>query len=166
MLNAELRLNPKLFDDDVEQVAIRKGFGDGLVAAGKANPLVVVLCGDLTESAHALDPFKVELAFLLLVALATTMTVPVVGTTLIFSLMVGPPAAARALSTESCARSTCLSRTPRRTAAAMKARSTGREPAAVFSSVSSCCASPRPEPGLKTTKSGASGARRGGVMEG
>jgi zinc/manganese transport system permease protein len=35
----------------------------------------------------------------LLVALATTMTVPVVGTTLIFSLMIGPPAAARALTT-------------------------------------------------------------------
>ena len=37
-----------------------------------------------------------ELAFLVLVALVTTMTVPVVGTTLIFSLMIGPPAAARA----------------------------------------------------------------------
>jgi zinc/manganese transport system permease protein len=40
-------------------------------------------------------PFAVELGFLALVALATTMTVPVVGTALIFSLMVGPPAAAR-----------------------------------------------------------------------
>ncbi len=39
----------------------------------------------------------IELAFLLLVALTTTMTVPVVGTTLIFSLMIGPPAAARTL---------------------------------------------------------------------
>jgi zinc/manganese transport system permease protein len=36
-----------------------------------------------------------ELAFLLVVALATTMTVPVVGTLLIFSLMIGAPAAAR-----------------------------------------------------------------------
>ena len=36
-----------------------------------------------------------ELCFLLVVALATTMTVPVVGTLLIFSLMIGPPAAAR-----------------------------------------------------------------------
>jgi zinc/manganese transport system permease protein len=42
------------------------------------------------------SPFAVELGFLALVALATTMTVPVVGTALIFSLMVGPPAAARA----------------------------------------------------------------------
>ena len=36
-----------------------------------------------------------ELAFLLVLALATTMTVPVVGALLIFSLMIGPPAAAR-----------------------------------------------------------------------
>jgi zinc/manganese transport system permease protein len=56
----------------------------------------LLLASVLPESAQALDPFKVELAFLLLVALATTMTVPVVGTTLIFSLMIGPPAAARA----------------------------------------------------------------------
>ena len=33
--------------------------------------------------------------FLVVVALATTMTVPVVGALLIFSLMIGPPAAAR-----------------------------------------------------------------------
>ncbi len=38
----------------------------------------------------------VEAGFLVVVALATTMTVPVVGTALIFSLMIGPPAAARA----------------------------------------------------------------------
>lgn len=54
MLNTELHLNEKLFDDDVEQVAIRKGFGDGLVEAGERDPRVVVLCADLTESAHAL----------------------------------------------------------------------------------------------------------------
>jgi len=36
-------LNTKLFDDDVEQVAIRTGFGKGLVSAGEANPHVVVL---------------------------------------------------------------------------------------------------------------------------
>jgi zinc/manganese transport system permease protein len=38
-----------------------------------------------------------ELAFLLIVALATTMTVPVVGTLLVFSLTIGPPAAARSV---------------------------------------------------------------------
>ena len=55
MLNAALRLNEKLFDTNVEQVAIRKGFGDGLVCAGERDLRVVVLCGDLTESAHALE---------------------------------------------------------------------------------------------------------------
>ncbi len=56
----------------------------------------LLLASVLPESPHGVDPFRMEIAFLLLVALATTMTVPVVGTTLIFSLMVGPPAAARA----------------------------------------------------------------------
>ncbi len=39
-----------MFDADVEQMPIRKGFGDGLVAAGEADPNVVGLCADLTES--------------------------------------------------------------------------------------------------------------------
>jgi zinc/manganese transport system permease protein len=45
--------------------------------------------------ARGLSSFVMELAFLLILALATTMTVPVVGTLLIFTLMIGPPAAAR-----------------------------------------------------------------------
>jgi len=53
----------------------------------------------LPESAEGINPLIIELAFLGLVALATTMTVPVVGTTLIFTLMIGPPAAARAFTT-------------------------------------------------------------------
>ena len=57
----------------------------------------LLLASVLPESPRGLDPFRIDLAFLLLVALTTTMTVPVVGTTLIFSLMVGPPAAARSL---------------------------------------------------------------------
>ncbi len=39
----------------------------------------------------------IELAFLVIVALATATTVPVVGTLLVFSLMIGAPAAARAV---------------------------------------------------------------------
>jgi len=39
----------------------------------------------------------IEICFLIVVALATAMTVPVVGALLIFSLMIGPPAAARSL---------------------------------------------------------------------
>ncbi len=68
-----------------------------LVLAVLWRPLL--LASVLPESARGHRPFRIEMAFLLLVALATTMTVPVVGTTLIFSLMIGPPAAARALTT-------------------------------------------------------------------
>ena len=39
----------------------------------------------------------IELAFLVVVALATAMTIPVVGTLLVFSLMIGAPAAARSV---------------------------------------------------------------------
>jgi zinc/manganese transport system permease protein len=45
--------------------------------------------------ARGVSSFRMELAFLTVVALASTMTVPVVGTLLIFSLMIGAPAAAR-----------------------------------------------------------------------
>jgi zinc/manganese transport system permease protein len=38
---------------------------------------------------------QMEMLFLVVIALATAMTVPVVGALLIFSLMIGPPAAAR-----------------------------------------------------------------------
>ncbi len=43
-------LNPKIFDKDVEMVPIRKGYGEGLLAAGEADERVVGLCADLTES--------------------------------------------------------------------------------------------------------------------
>jgi zinc/manganese transport system permease protein len=45
--------------------------------------------------ARGVSSRKTELVFLVVVALATTMTVPVVGTLLIFSLTIGAPAAAR-----------------------------------------------------------------------
>ena len=50
MLNPDLKLNPKIFNDDVEQVPIRKGFGEGLVQAGESNKNIVALSADLTES--------------------------------------------------------------------------------------------------------------------
>jgi transketolase len=50
MLNTDLKLNSAVFADDVEQVPIRKGFGEGLVAAGESNKNIVALCADLTES--------------------------------------------------------------------------------------------------------------------
>lgn len=46
-------------------------------------------------AARGLKPQSIETAFLVVVACATTMTVPVVGALLIFTLMVGPAAAAR-----------------------------------------------------------------------
>jgi zinc/manganese transport system permease protein len=45
--------------------------------------------------ARGISAFGMEMCFLVVLALATTMTVPVVGTLLIFSLMIGAPAAAR-----------------------------------------------------------------------
>jgi transketolase len=50
MLNLNQKLNPKLLDKDVEQVPIRKGFGEGLLRAGEIDKNVVGLCADLTES--------------------------------------------------------------------------------------------------------------------
>ncbi len=43
-------LNKKIFDTDVEQVPIRKGFGEGLLIAGAQHEGVVGLCADLVES--------------------------------------------------------------------------------------------------------------------
>jgi len=54
MLNPLQKLNPKLFDKDVEQVPIRKGFGEGLLKAGENDKNVVGLCADLTESTQML----------------------------------------------------------------------------------------------------------------
>jgi transketolase len=53
MLNQEVKLNPKLFDADVEKKAIRDGYGAGLVIAGEENQSVVVLCADLSESTRS-----------------------------------------------------------------------------------------------------------------
>ena len=50
MLNPNLKLNTKLFNEDVEQVPIRRGFGEGLAKAGETDENVVALCADLTES--------------------------------------------------------------------------------------------------------------------
>ena len=52
MLNKSL--NKKIFDKDVEQIPIRKGYGEGLLAAGEADERVVALCADLTESTQTL----------------------------------------------------------------------------------------------------------------
>jgi zinc/manganese transport system permease protein len=48
-----------------------------------------------TAEARGVNGRRMDLAFLIVIALATTMAVPVVGSLLIFSLLIGPPAAAR-----------------------------------------------------------------------
>ena len=53
MLNSRAKLSPKTFDKDLEQRATRDGYGEGLVLAGEADPNVVVLCADLTESTRS-----------------------------------------------------------------------------------------------------------------
>jgi transketolase len=51
MINQNLKLNPDLFDQSkLESKPTRDGFGRGLVEAGKANPNVVALTADLSES--------------------------------------------------------------------------------------------------------------------
>jgi len=57
----------------------------------------LMLSSVLAEVADArgIPTLAVEVCFLVVVALATTMTIPVVGTLLIFSVMIGAPAAAR-----------------------------------------------------------------------
>jgi transketolase len=57
MIKDDAKLNPKIFDEDVEQVPSRNGFGEGLVVAGEENPNVVALCADLTESTR-IEDFK------------------------------------------------------------------------------------------------------------
>lgn len=53
MLNPNLKLNPKLFDEDVEVQPTRKGYGEGLLYLGENNPNIVGLSADLTESTYA-----------------------------------------------------------------------------------------------------------------
>jgi zinc/manganese transport system permease protein len=48
-------------------------------------------------AARGISVARTDIAFMLVLAAATTMTVPVVGALLIFTLMIGPPAAARCL---------------------------------------------------------------------
>jgi zinc/manganese transport system permease protein len=57
----------------------------------------LLLSSALPEVAESrgVSSFRIELGFLLVLAGATALTVPVVGALLIFSLMIGPPAAAR-----------------------------------------------------------------------
>lgn len=54
-MNNVSHLNPNIWDDDVEQIANRVGFGEGLKEAGTQFKNVVALCADLTESTRVSD---------------------------------------------------------------------------------------------------------------
>lgn len=56
MLNPELHLRENIFDNP-ESSATRDGFGKGLIEAATADPRVVALCADLTESTRV-EEFK------------------------------------------------------------------------------------------------------------
>ena len=60
-------------------------------------PLMLSSAMPEVAAARGVSPQRMELAFLLVMALATSMTVPVVGALLMFSLMIGPAAAARSV---------------------------------------------------------------------
>jgi zinc/manganese transport system permease protein len=60
-------------------------------------PLLLSAITPEVAMARGIKPAQMEICFLLVVAAATTMTVPVVGALLLFTLMIGPPAAARTL---------------------------------------------------------------------
>ncbi len=50
MLNPYQNLNPHIFDENVEEQPIRKGFGEGLLIAADSDQRIVGLCADLTDS--------------------------------------------------------------------------------------------------------------------
>ena len=60
-------------------------------------PLILSSVVPVIAEAKGIRGHRMEICFLIVVALATAMTVPVVGALLIFSLMIGPPAAARSI---------------------------------------------------------------------
>lgn len=60
-------------------------------------PLLLASVVPEIAEARGIRSYRIEICFLLVLALATAMTVPVTGALLIFSLMIGPPAAARSL---------------------------------------------------------------------
>jgi zinc/manganese transport system permease protein len=68
-----------------------------VAVAALYRPLLLTSLAPEIALARGIRPHLIDTAFLLVVACATTMTVPVVGALLIFALMIGPPAAARCL---------------------------------------------------------------------
>ena len=63
-------------------------------------PLMLASVMPELGEARGIRSHRMEMCFLVVVALATSMSLPVVGALLIFSLMVGPPAAARSFTSK------------------------------------------------------------------
>jgi ABC-type Mn2+/Zn2+ transport system permease subunit len=103
-------------------LSLERGAGRhvGHLSAADAEQVVVVVLGEVLRQLEAREAIAwrplllstvvpdvadargirsrpTEIAFLLVVAAATTVTLPVVGALLTYSLMIGPPAAARSL---------------------------------------------------------------------
>jgi len=53
MINLKAKLAEKIFTKEIEMIATRQGYGEGLVEAGEKDERVVVLCADLTESTRS-----------------------------------------------------------------------------------------------------------------
>lgn len=59
-MNPDLKLHQSIFNEELERVPTRNGFGEGLVEAARADERIVGLCCDLTESTrmhHFRDAF-------------------------------------------------------------------------------------------------------------
>lgn len=68
-----------------------------LLTAGIARPLLLASVAPELLAARGKKPERLETWFLLALGAATTLALPVVGALLVFSLMIGPPSAARSL---------------------------------------------------------------------
>jgi zinc/manganese transport system permease protein len=83
----------------VNEVAPVAGLGAVCIIAIMVMYRPLLLSSTMPEvgEARGVRADRVEMGFLIVIALATSVAVPVVGALLIFSLMIGPPAAARAV---------------------------------------------------------------------
>ena len=68
-----------------------------IIIGAMFRPLMLTSAMPEVADARGVSTRRYELAFLVVMALATSMTIPVVGALLMFSLMIGPAAAARSI---------------------------------------------------------------------
>jgi zinc/manganese transport system permease protein len=68
-----------------------------LAIAVMFRPLLLASAAAEAAEARGIRGYRIEIAFLVVIALTTSMALPVVGALLIFSLMIGPPSTARSV---------------------------------------------------------------------